>query len=152
LVSGIERSKAHFDFVCGARKNGRAAAGTEKPPGVVACLTVDRHRILREYRRGVKKRPMMLAAVETVTKADPVWSSRRHDSNVAAQATARESVHGESPPESSGHSAIGPSIASENLAGRRKFPIRVRRYKKHRRNWSRVPETSAEMYIAGICF
>ena len=34
---------------------------------------------------------MMLAAVETVTKADPVWESRRHNSDVAAQATAGES-------------------------------------------------------------
>ena len=39
----------------------------------------------------------MLAAVETVTKADPVWASRRLDANVAAQATARESVHAASP-------------------------------------------------------
>ena len=36
--------------------------------------------------------PMMLAAVETVTKADPVWESRRHNSDVAALATARELV------------------------------------------------------------
>jgi hypothetical protein len=36
---------------------------------------------------------MMLAAVETVTKADPVWKSRRQDSDVAAQATAGEAVH-----------------------------------------------------------
>jgi hypothetical protein len=36
----------------------------------------------------------MLAAVETVTKADAVWEPRRHDSDVAAQATAGESVHG----------------------------------------------------------
>jgi hypothetical protein len=35
---------------------------------------------------------MMLAAVETVTKADPVWESRRHNSDVAAQATAGEAV------------------------------------------------------------
>jgi hypothetical protein len=35
---------------------------------------------------------MMLAAVETVTKADPVWESRRHNSHVAAQATAGESA------------------------------------------------------------
>ncbi len=40
---------------------------------------------------------MMLAAVETVTKADPVWESRRHNSDVAAQATAGESVHAASP-------------------------------------------------------
>ena len=36
---------------------------------------------------------MMLTAVETVTNADPVWESRRHNSDAAAQATARESVH-----------------------------------------------------------
>src|SRR6266446_1021632 len=102
LVRGIQGSQVHFDFVCGARENGRAAAGTEKPPGVVACFAIDRHRILREHRGSVKKGPMMLAAVETVTKADPVWESRRHNSDVAAQATARESVHAASPPKSSG--------------------------------------------------
>jgi hypothetical protein len=49
----------------------------------------------------VKKRPMMLAAVEKVTKADPVWESRRHNADAAAQATARESVHAASPLKSS---------------------------------------------------
>ena len=44
----------------------------------------------------------MLAAVETMTKADPVWGSRRHDSDIAAQATARESVHAASPLKSNG--------------------------------------------------
>src|SRR6202171_597363 len=88
LVRGIQGSQVHFDFVCGACENGRAAAGTEKPPGVVACFAIDRHRILREHRGRVKKGPMMLAAVETVTKTDPVWESRRHNSDVAAQATA----------------------------------------------------------------
>jgi hypothetical protein len=48
---------------------------------------------------------MMLAAVEAVTKADPVWASRRHNSDVAAQATAGESVHAASPPKSSGRNA-----------------------------------------------
>jgi hypothetical protein len=41
---------------------------------------------------------MMLAAVETVTKADPVWASRRHNPDVAAQTTAGESVHAAFPP------------------------------------------------------
>jgi hypothetical protein len=40
---------------------------------------------------------MMLAAVETVTKADPVWESRRYNSDVAAQAAAGESVHAAPP-------------------------------------------------------
>src|SRR5208282_5530500 len=78
-------------------------AGTEKPPGVVACFAVDRHRILREHRGSVKKGPMMLAAFETVTKADPIREPRRHNSDVAAQATARESVHAASP----GNNRIG---------------------------------------------
>src|SRR5262245_8922019 len=100
LVRGIQGSQVHFDLVCGARENGRAAAGTEKPPGVVACFASDRHCILREHRGSVKQGPMMLSAVETVTKAHPVWPSRRHDSDVAAKATAGESVHAASPLES----------------------------------------------------
>jgi hypothetical protein len=36
---------------------------------------------------------MMLPAIETVAKADPVRQSRRHDSDISAQATAGESVH-----------------------------------------------------------
>src|SRR5688572_26133756 len=105
LVRGIERSEVHFDFVCGACENGRAAAGTEKPPGVVACFAIDRHCILGEHGGSVKKGAMMLAAVETVTKADPVWESRRHNSDVAAQATAGESIHAASPLKSSGRDA-----------------------------------------------
>ena len=97
LVGGIQRSQVHFDFVCAAPENGRSAAGTEKPPGVVACFAIDRHRILREHRRSVKKGPMMLAAVETVANADPVRESRRHNSDVAAQATAGEAVNAASP-------------------------------------------------------
>ena len=72
LIGGIQGSQVHFDFVGAAGENRRAAAGTEKPPGVVACFTSDRHRILGEHRGSVKQRPMMLAAVETVAKADPV--------------------------------------------------------------------------------
>src|SRR5213079_670092 len=102
LVRGIQGSQVHFDFVGGACENGRAAAGTEKPPGIVACFAIDRHRILREHRGSVKKGTVMLAAVETVAKADPVWESRRHNSDVAAQATARESVHAASPLKPSG--------------------------------------------------
>jgi hypothetical protein len=106
LVRSIQGSYVHFDFVCAACENGGAAAGTEKPPGVVACFAIDRHRILREHRGSVKKGAMMLAAVETVTNADPIWKSRRHNSDVAAQTTAGESVHAASPPKSSGREWI----------------------------------------------
>src|SRR5690242_15151362 len=102
LVRGIQGPQVDFDFIRGACENGRAAAGTEKPPGVVARFAVDRHRILREHRGSVKKGAMMLAAVETVTDADAVRAPRCHDSNVAAKATARESVHAASPIRSSG--------------------------------------------------
>src|SRR5262249_55745261 len=82
----IQGPQVHFDFVCGASENGRAATWAEKPPGIVACFAVDRDCILGENGRGVKQSPMMLAAVETVTKADTVRSSRRHNPDVAAQA------------------------------------------------------------------
>jgi hypothetical protein len=97
LVRGIQRSEVYFYFVGAARENGRAAPGTEKPPGEVAWLAVDRHGVLGKHRGRVKKGPMMLAAVETVTNADAIGEPRRHDSNVAAEATARESVHAASP-------------------------------------------------------
>jgi len=97
LVGGIQGSQVHFDFVGGARENGRAAAGAEKPPGVLACFAIDRHCILREHRGSVEKGAMMLATVETVTEADPVGGSRRHNSDAAAQATTRELVHAASP-------------------------------------------------------
>jgi hypothetical protein len=75
LVGGIQRSQIHFDFVCSACENGRAASGTEKPPGVVTCFSFDRHGILRKHRGSIKESTVMLAAVETVTKADPVRKS-----------------------------------------------------------------------------
>jgi hypothetical protein len=53
--------------------------------------------MLREYRRRVKEGSVMLAAVEAVTKTDPVGRSRRHDSDVAAQTTAGETVQLASP-------------------------------------------------------
>jgi hypothetical protein len=35
---------------------------------------------------------MMLTAIETVTKADPVWGSRHHHADVAAPATTAVSI------------------------------------------------------------
>src|SRR5262245_21446851 len=45
---------------------------------------------------------MVFAAVETVTNADPVGEPRRLHSDVAAQATASESIHVAPPLQSSG--------------------------------------------------
>ena len=101
LVGSIQGSQVHFYFVGAAGENGRAAAGAEMPPGIVACFALDRHRIQREYRGGVEQGSVVLAAVEAVTKSDPVWESRRRDSDVAAQATAGEAVHAASPLRSS---------------------------------------------------
>tara|TARA_R100001244_G_scaffold64627_3_gene53463 strand:- start:7109 stop:7627 length:519 start_codon:yes stop_codon:yes gene_type:complete len=102
LVRGIQGAQIHFDLVCGTGENGRAAARTEKPPGVVAGFANDHHCILRENCGSVKERPVMLAAVEAMTKTNPVWSSRRLNADVAAKATARESVHAASPLKSRG--------------------------------------------------
>ena len=62
-------------------------------PGIVASLTFDLHRILRENRGCMKQRAMMLAAIEAVTNADTVGTARRLNSDVAAQATAAEPFH-----------------------------------------------------------
>src|SRR5262249_49774225 len=84
-----------------------------KPPGVVAGFALDRHRILREHRGSVKESSMMLAAVETVTEADPVWEARRHKSDVPAEATTRESVHAASPRLRRLASPVGPRRGAE---------------------------------------
>src|SRR6185312_14160659 len=94
-------AEVHFDFVPAASEHGRAAAGTEKAPAKVACFPLDRHRILRKHGGRVEKGAVMFAAIETMTKADAVWRARRHNSHVAAQATARESFHPASPNEPS---------------------------------------------------
>jgi hypothetical protein len=74
----------HFDFACAAGEHRRATAGTEESPAVVACLTLDRHRILREYRGREKKSAVMLAAVEAMTKTDPVRLPGRDEPDVTA--------------------------------------------------------------------
>jgi hypothetical protein len=58
----------------------------------------------------------MLAAVQTVTKADPVWASRRHDPDVAAQATASEPVHAASPLKCGLDDWPRPRVASAKIA------------------------------------
>jgi hypothetical protein len=67
------------------------------PPGVVVGFSVDPHRILREDCGRVKKRPVMLAAVKTVTKADPVWAPRRQNTDIPTKATTGEALHAASP-------------------------------------------------------
>ena len=93
LVRCIEGSQIHLGFISATAENRRAAAGAEMPPRIVACFAIDRHRILRENRGSVKERAVMLAAVETMAKADPVWTSRDHETDIAAQAPAGEPVH-----------------------------------------------------------
>src|SRR3546814_17928269 len=68
LVGGIQGPQVHFDFVGAASEDGGTAAGTEKPPGVVAGFAVDRHRHLREHRGRVKPGPMMLSPVAPIPK------------------------------------------------------------------------------------
>src|SRR5690606_36734180 len=72
LVGCVERAEVDFHFVAAAAEDRRAAAGAEMSPGIGVRLALDRHRILREYRGGVEKRAMVLAAVEAVAEADPV--------------------------------------------------------------------------------
>jgi hypothetical protein len=93
---------------------------------------------------------MMLAAVETVTKADPVWESRRHNSDLAAQATAGESVHAASPRKSSGRNGYDEQHRHCNCplrAGTRRSSVAGRTAKgRHDR---RYPRPSAWLDIDG---
>ena len=63
------------------------------PSGIVARFAFDRHCSLRLNRGRVKEGSVMLAALETVAKTDPIRPSGRHDANVAAEAAAGESFH-----------------------------------------------------------
>ncbi|KAG1239676.1 hypothetical protein G6F68_018402 [Rhizopus microsporus] len=54
LVWRVQRPQVHLDLVVGAAEQRRPTTGAEMPAGIVARFTVDRHGILREYRRSVK--------------------------------------------------------------------------------------------------
>lgn len=54
-----------------ARKR-KSRSGAEEAVTIVACFTADRYRIPRKYRGRMKKRPVVLAAIEAVTKPDPI--------------------------------------------------------------------------------
>jgi hypothetical protein len=97
LVGRIESAKVHFDLVASASEDRRAAAGTEEASGEIACLAIDSDCGLRKYRGRMKERSMVLAAVETVAKTDPVGSPRRPEPDFTAQAASGEFVHFEAP-------------------------------------------------------
>ncbi len=62
-------------------------------------LAVDRHGILRKYRRGMKESAMVFAAIEAVANTDAVREPRSDYPNIAAQAAASELPHRTSPRE-----------------------------------------------------
>ena len=84
MVGRIQRSEVYFDLVSAAGENRRAAVWAEEAPAVVAGFASDRHRILREYCRGIEQRAMMLATVQAMTKANPVGVSCGDKTYVAA--------------------------------------------------------------------
>jgi hypothetical protein len=74
----------NLDLVARPPEHGRAAAGTKESSGIVARLTFDGDRVVCKDRRSAEKRAVMLAAVETVTDADPVWAADCHKPDIAA--------------------------------------------------------------------
>ncbi len=67
--------------------------GQKAPSGVAARLAMNYNRILREYRRCVEQRTMMLAAVHAVTDANSIRASCCYDADFAAQAATFELIH-----------------------------------------------------------
>ena len=60
------------------------------PPGIVACGAGDGDRVCREYRRGVKQRAVMFAAVKAVAQTNPVGPPRRQQPDLATETAAGE--------------------------------------------------------------
>lgn len=79
----IQAAQVHFDFIAAEGKDGGAATRAETAPGVVANIALDHHRLPREYRGGEEQGAMMLAAVETVAKADPTGVPHRLEADIA---------------------------------------------------------------------
>src|SRR5690606_41457429 len=98
LVGSVKRSEADFSPISRAAVNGRAAARTEKTAFIAARLAMNRHCILGKYRRSMEQCSVMFPAIHAVANTDPIWLPCRHDSDVAAQATGRETVHDCNPP------------------------------------------------------
>lgn len=98
LVGRVQRAKVHFDFVVAAAEHGRAAARAEVAAGVLARLAFDRHHVRGKDRGSVEQRAVVLAAIKTVADADAVRAARDRDPDIAAQATAGESIHFRLPP------------------------------------------------------
>jgi hypothetical protein len=57
-------------------------------------LAGDYNRFLREDSRGMKKRSMVLAAVQAVANAHSVWAARRFELDFSAEAPTGDWVHG----------------------------------------------------------
>src|SRR5690606_30295709 len=94
-------------------------------PAVLARFAFDRHSPFGKDRGCTENRPMVLAAVETVTNTDPIGATRRHDSNVAAQAATGESVHVAAPSVSNAYSFLqrtARSCSTHALTRQRAWP------------------------------
>lgn len=64
---------------------------------IVAGFPLDRNRSFRKYRRSVKQGSMMLATIEAMADADPIWPPRRFKADIAAQASSCDLTHDAAP-------------------------------------------------------
>ncbi len=82
----------NLDLVAALRKDGRAATRAEESSLIVADLADNANRFFWKYGGGVKQRPVMFAAIEAVTQADPIGPARRRNPHGPAEATAGDPV------------------------------------------------------------
>ncbi|ERP98705.1 hypothetical protein Q669_00175 [Labrenzia sp. C1B10] len=83
----------HLGFITRLRKNGRPTPRTERPPPIRARFSFVAYGILRKDSRGVEQRPVVLAAVKTMAKADPIRFAFCHEPDIPAQAATGVSLH-----------------------------------------------------------
>jgi len=93
LILFVKSTKVHFNFIGGSREDGRTTFWAEVPASKAACFAFDSHGILREHCGSVEERAMVLAAIETVANAYPVWRACCNDSDTATEAAASDCVH-----------------------------------------------------------
>lgn len=92
-VSGVEGTEIDLHFVAAAPEHGRAAGRAEVPVAVVPRFPGDADLADRIDRRGMKKRAVMLAAVQAMAKPDAVRLTAGLDPHAAAEAATGDNCH-----------------------------------------------------------
>jgi len=83
----------YFHLIVALGKDRRSTFGAKMPARVTVCDTGNFNSIHRENRRCIKQRPVVFAAIHTMTNTRPIRGPMRHNPHLAADAPAVELFH-----------------------------------------------------------